>query len=219
MRLFVLAVFLLVPLGGCGYGSIWVEGTFGDQRFEPNGTVFAVIDGHVVEENPGGGINVTQREDKRLTLFFCQPPIDPDVDFAAMSGGEIVALRDRVRRGDRLHIKDLSLSKVVEGARLKASAQEDDFSFVALAGSKQVSSGDSYAQVPPLGRLVKVLFVADGLELKEAGHVGGSITITRDRADDQPANTATGEVKLSFTAPIVGERLGESNLDVLAPVL
>ena len=114
-----------------------------------------------------------------------------------------------------MRIQDLALSVMVEGAHLSFTEQDRDFSLLALQGTEVVGANDTYAEVRPLGRRVDASLVAEDLDLVEGGHVGGALTISRERAGDQPANTATGEITLRFTAPIVGERLGESNLSVL----
>jgi len=205
----------LVALGGCGYGAVSAEGSFGEVRFAPTGTVFAVIDAHREVHVPGQGLRVEDRGDQTLVLFFCEAAIDPDLDFAALSGSEIIELRETVRRGDRLLLEDVPLDEVSEGARLTASQARPDFSYTVARGSAPIDGNDSYADLPPLGRRVAVTLAVEAVALEEGGHVQGSVTIDRERADDQPANTATGRVTLRFDAPVVGERIGESNLDVL----
>ncbi|MFH1812019.1 MAG: hypothetical protein ABIJ09_24990 [Pseudomonadota bacterium] len=200
---------------GCGYGAVSVDGSFGPERFEPTGTVFAVVDAHVEVDDPTGGIRVEERAVKTVVVFLCQAALDPDVDWAGLPGREILGLQETVRRGDRVLVRDLALTQLEPGARLEASAQRADFGFVALPGTEPVGADDSYAQVRPLGRVVKAAFVVEEAELREGGHLRASLTLARERAGDQPANTATGQVTLTFDAPILGERIGESNLSIL----
>ncbi|MBN2360589.1 MAG: hypothetical protein JXR83_14125 [Deltaproteobacteria bacterium] len=214
MRLLPTALVLLA-VAGCGYGAVSVEGTFDGERFAPTGTVFAVLDAHVEEPRPGGGIAVIARDDPRLLLFFCQPAIDPDVDFAALSGSEIEELRELVRRGDRVLLRDLPTHATVAGARLVLDDGRADFALLMLAGSAPIAAGDSYADLRPLGRHLSAVLAIERAVLAEKGQLVGALALARDRAADQPANTVTGTVTLQFDAPIVSERIGESNLRVL----
>lgn len=200
---------------GCGYGAVSVEGSFDGERFAPTGTVFAVVDAHVEEARPGGGVAVIDRGDPTLQLFFCQPAIDPDVDFAGLGGSEIAQLRDEVARGDRVVLRDLSTSTLAAGVRLVADAGRTDFALLVLAGNPPIAASDSYAELRPLGRQMSTLLTIERATVEEGGQVAGALAIARDRAADQPANTATGSVTLRFDAPILHERIGESNLRVL----
>lgn len=202
-------------VAACGYGAVSVEGSFDGERFAPTGTVFALIDAHVEESRAGGGVAVVDRADPTLQLFFCQPAIDPDVDFAGLSGSEIVQLRDQVQRGDRVLLRDLPVRAVAAGAHLEADAGRADFALLVLAGNPPISAADSYSALRPLGRQLGAVLAIEQATLEEGGHLAAVLTIARDRAADQPANTATGSVALRFDAPIVHERIGESNLRVL----
>ncbi len=205
--------------GGCGYGAVSVEGSFGPEAFAPTGTVFAVLDAHVEVDDPAGGVRVEERATKTVILFFCEPALDPDVDWAGLPGSEILELRETVRRGDRVRVRDIDVALVEPGARLEASADQTDFSFMALPGTEPLTPDQTYAQERPLGRVVKAALVTEEVQLSEGGHLKGQLTISRERASDQPANTATGEVVLRFDAPVVGERIGESNLAAAWPDL
>jgi hypothetical protein len=209
------AALALGVTAGCGYGAVSAAGSFDGERFAPTGTVFAVIDAHVEEARAGGGLAVVDRSDPTLQLFFCQPAIDPDVDFAGLSGSEIAQLRDQVERGDRVVLRDLPISAVAVGAHLEANAGRADFALLVLAGNPPISAADSYAEMRPLGRQLSAVLAIERATLEEGGQIAALLTIARDRAADQPANTATGSVALRFDAPIVHERIGESNLRVL----
>jgi hypothetical protein len=213
MRRLVYAVCLCVS--ACGYGAVSVEGDFGKQPFAPTGTVFAVVDSHIESPQPGGGVRVETRADPTVALFFCQAAINPDVDFADMSGSEIAQLRETVRRGDMALVRDMAKASVTKGARLELTSNRADFSLTLSGRTQPIGANDTYAEIRPLGRVVSASFVANESDAREGGHINATLTLVRERDNDQPANTATGKVTLRFDAPVVGERLGESNLRAL----
>jgi hypothetical protein len=208
-------VLALGLVSGCGYGAVSVAGSFDGERFAPTGTVFALIDAHAEEPRPGGGIDVTLRSAPTLLLFFCQPALDPDVDLAGLGGSEIIELRELLRRGDRALLRDLPTRLLAAGAQLTLDPGRADFTLLVLAGSDPVAADDSYSELRPLGRHLSAVLAVERADLQEGGQVAGTLAIARDRAADQPVSTATGTVTLRFAAPVVHERIGESNLRVM----
>ncbi len=213
--LWSLLSFALLTTGACGYSAIGSEGDFGGQPFRPTGTVFALGDAHSWQDDAQGIPRVVDRDRPTVKILMCEAPIDPDMDFAAMSGQDILALRKTFAESDRVYIDELDATLLEVGAQLKAGPNDDDFAIMALAGERVLNQMDIEQPERPLGRILRASLVVEALDLREGGHLQGSLTLLRSRASEQPAGTLIGQVTIHFDAPIVGERIGESNLKVL----
>lgn len=199
----------------CGYSAISTEGDFSGQPFRPTGTVFALGDVHNSMDDAQGIPRIVERQHPTLKILMTQAALDPDVDFAALSGRDILALQKSFSESDRVYIDALDISLLEVGAHLKAGPNDDDFAIMALAGDRALSPMDLDARERPLGRILRASLVIESLDVREGGYLQGHLVLQRSRASEQPAGTLIGEVTLRFNAPMVGEQIGESNLNVL----
>lgn len=216
-----LAALLFVGLAGCGVSS---AGDFDGVPFAPTGTAFAVADRHELIGS-GGSLLAVKRSDtaQRLHIFLSEAVLNPGEDWRRLTAERLLNLKKDVATQDGLLLTDIPLAAALAGEDVELTLDatgrrgEGDFRaemVVGLPRDELVAEQGFGADVS-----VKVLF-DDVVVEPRSGHVGVRVEIKRERADDQPeGQVATGEVTLTFTAPLVPERMGKSNLTIVAPVM
>jgi len=221
VRLALVPLVLAFGLGGCDVSS---TGDFNNVRFIPVGTVFAVADRHDLVAS-GGSLIAVKRSDQqqRLHLFLSGAVTNPDDDWRQLTAEHLLRLRKDVATSDGLLLSNIPMAAALAGddveLRLVGEGRSGEGAFavamvVELPDNEVVREQGFGADVN-----IKVLF-DDVLVEPRGGHISARVEIKRERADFQPeGEVATGEVTLGFTAPLVPERLGKSNLSLVAPVM
>lgn len=214
------ALVLLSLLGACG--PVATSGDFDGVRFAPDRLVLAVADRHDIVES-GGSLLAVQRAEERqtLTLALSGAPADPLEEWRRLPADQRLFLKKELATKDGVLLRGIPFSAAKPGENLEVKLSEDGrtgtgafeaFLVVGLPLAEQVASQSLGADVN-----VKVLF--DDVSIGPSGYVSGRIEVKRARADGQEGEVATGEVTISFSAPLVPERLGKANLALLAPVM
>jgi hypothetical protein len=217
----LLALLALLAGAGCGVSS---SGDFDGVPFAPSTTAFAVADRHDLIGSGGSLIAVKRSEtQQRLHVFLSAAALDAGVDWRHLTAERLLNLKKEVATVDGLLLTDLPVQAALAGEDLEVTLDETgrrgagDFGVemvVGLPSDELVAEQSFGADVS-----VKVLF-DDVVVEPRGGHVGARVEIKRERAEDQPeGEVATGEVTLTFTAPIAPERMSKSNLSLIAPVM
>lgn len=211
----------LLAAVGCDVSS---SGDFNNVRFTPVGTVFAVADRHDLVASGGSLIAVKRSEEQQsLSLFLSGAVLNANEDWRQLTAERLLRMRKDLATLDGLLLSGIPMAAALAGddveLRLVGSGREGEGTFdvamvVELPGSEVVDEQGFGADVN-----IKVLF-DDAVVEPRGGQISARVEIKRERADFQTSGeVATGEVTLGFSAPIVPERIGKSNLSLAAPVM
>ena len=207
---FLLVGPVLLLFAGC---SLTTEGDFAGVSFQPSETFFAVVDEYqnvVIDESTQNIL----RSDGRVTLLFS----------GVRSGNAFEEWRRRPLER-RLELqKDLAFSDSLLIENIPLSSLVPD---AVLQGDTTPSEEKSYAIVVshfpendfPLGDTISFTLTIDTFVAGNNGYISGVLTLNRNRSTEQKGEIAEGSVTLHFTAPLVPERVGESNLGFVRPIL
>lgn len=217
--LLALALAVLGVAAGCGTS---VEGDFDGVPFLPAPTAFAVADRHDLV-GTGGTVIAVRRADEnmRLDLILTGAALAPDEDWRRYPAERLLSMKKDLATLDGVHVKGIPLSRALALEDVEAHIAPDG----AVAGDFDVSlvvelPEDERVSLQGLGADVHVKVVFDTVEVTPRGGViTGLLEVKRARAEGQEGEVATGEVTARFTAPLAPERLGKSNLSLLAPVM
>lgn len=214
-----LAVALAALGGGCGTS---VEGDFDGVPFLPAPTAFAIADRHDLLGAGGTAIAVRRSdENMRLDLVLTGAVVPPEDDWRHYPAARLLSLKKDLATLDGVHVKGIPLARALAFDDVEAHIAPDgtvtgDFDVslvVALPEDERISSQG-------LGTEVDVKVVFQSVEVTpRGGLVAGLLEVKRARAEGQQGEVATGEVTARFAAPLLPERLGKSNLSLLAPVM
>lgn len=210
---------LVVAGGACGTS---VQGDFDGVTFVPAPTAFAVADRHDLLGTGGTMIAVRRAdENMRLDLVLTGAVAAADEEWRRYPAERLLSLKKDLATLDGVHVKGIPLARAldhddVEARLLPDGTVEGDFDVSLVVALPD----DEAVQQQGLGADVNVKVIFDHVEVTPRGGViVGQLEVKRARAEGQEGEVATGEVTASFTAPIAPERLGKSNLSLLAPVM
>lgn len=210
---------LLAVGGACGTS---VQGDFDGVSFVPAPTAFAVADRHDLLGTGGTMLAVRRAEENmRLDIVLTAAVVTPDEEWRRYPAERLLSLKKDLATLDGVHIRGVPLSRVVEGKNVQARIARDG----SVEGDFDVSlvvalPDDEAVALQGLGADVNVKLIFDTLDITpRGGSIGGTLEVKRARAEGQDGNVATGEVTVRFSAPLVPERLGKSNLSLLTPVM
>lgn len=220
---FRVALLAVMLFGGCG---IDVVGDFDGVPFRPIESHFAISDRHDLLETGGTLVPVLRAEnDRRIHLFFTAVEVDGNEDWRHFSADRLLTLKKELVSEDGLLLRNLPMAKLLAGETVSLSVAEHEGNFL------QKNSGEEMAMVvgTPAAELVAEQGLGADVQIKVsltlekepiAGEsASGKIEIKRNRADGQSGEVATGLVTLSFTTHFQPERLGKSNLSLIAPAM
>jgi hypothetical protein len=216
----LLVISALLGLAGCGASSL---GSFDGVGFNPSGTVFAVADRHELVASGGSFLAVRRGESaQRIHLFLSGALLSPDEEWRRQPASELLSFKKDLATLDGLLLENIPAPAALAGDDLEVQLDE----------SGRQGSGDFDAHLvvglPPepvledqgLGADVSIKVLFDDVVIEpRGGHVNGRIEVKRGRAEGQSGEVATGEVTVTFQAPLAPERLGKSNLSLGAPVM
>lgn len=215
-----LALGILAAGAGCGTD---VDGDFDGVAFVPAPTAFAVADRHDLVRSGGSYLAVRRAdENMRLDLVLTGASVSPEEEWRRYPADRLLSLKKELATLDGVHVRGVPLTRVAAGEDVELRLDEQqgdgqgDFEVSLVAGLPP----DEEVAEQGLGSDVNVKLLFDSAEITpRGGHVAGRLEIKRARAEGQNGEVATGEVTITFTAPIVPERLGKSNLSLLTPVM
>lgn len=223
LLLAVLPAVLLAALGNVGC-AIAADGDFDGMPFAPTTSGLAVADRHDIFEVDGALLALRRSEEARtLHVLLSAAYLSPDVEMRREPAQRVLEWRRALASVDGLLLENLPLIAIASGDPLVAvdegagASGDFDFSLVQAmpAGAYDVEGGRA------LGRKLTVSVRGTALdEQARGGSVELQVEVRRDRNAGQPASdVAVGEVVLHVSLPLSPERLGKSNLGLMAPVL
>ena len=68
--------------------------------------------------------------------------------------------------------------------------------------------------VPEFGSDFVATFKLSELNREVGDSIEGTVTLSVERADGDPASAVTGKVTVEFTAPLIAERIAECNVNI-----
>lgn len=218
-RAFACAV---VGLLSAGCGGVTSTGSFDGVTFAPGPLAFAVVDRHDITPSGGSYIAVSRDESAMLlSLVLSGATADAAESWRDYPAERLLSLKKELATLDGLHLHEIPLAEVVEGESVELRGAPGAEGSVAELAADVVVALPDVAQVERqgLGADIAVKLSFERVELTPGGVIAGVVELKRARAEGQNGEVATGEVSVQFTAPVVAERLGKSNLAILAPVM
>jgi hypothetical protein len=215
------ALVLSPTLAACGVSA---SGDFDGVAFVPGGSAFAVVDRHTLVPS-GGSLIAVQRSDaqQRVHILLTGAITRIDDEWRHLSAQRLLSSKKDLATLDGLLLTDIPIARVDNGEDLEVQLDETgrrgdgEFGVELVVG---LPAADRVAD-QGLGADVSVKILFDDVDVSQArgGHVGARVEIKRDRSTEQDGEVATGEVTLTFSAPVAPERVAKSNLSLAAPVM
>lgn len=211
----VLVLLLALLSAGCRFGDASFEGTLGERRFDPGGTVFSYVDAR--------DDDLLERPVQPAIVVMTWLAFDPEADLNDLSGAELENYRHELRLRDALalvfeDVDELARGKAYESLSEGGSELGDDGlrARVHLA-PERLSRGSTYADFRPYGSKRRVTVTFDEVRLLESGPmVAGTLVLDVSRGALDPPGVVEGRIEGRFHAPTVDERPAERNLSLLA---
>lgn len=214
--------YCLVGLLIAGCGGVTSTGSFEGVTFAPGPLAFAVVDRHDITPSGGSYIAVLRDESAMtLTLVLSGAMAEAGESWRDYPAERLLSLKKDLATLDGMHLYDIPLADVVVGESLELRGVPGAEGAVAELAADVVVALPDVAQVERqgLGADIAVKLTFERAELSPGGVVAGVVELKRARAEGQSGDVATGELSVHFTASVVAERLGKSNLSILAPVM
>lgn len=214
MRLCVLCA-LTVVLSACRFGQAQFTSTLEGRTFDPTGTVFSYLDA----TDAAGATD----DDPPVAIGMTWAVFDPASDLNDLDGAGLEELRHEIALRDAFSLVFAKQGKMKADAQFKAVIVGDNVdSDVGLVPTlhlapERLTQDSNYADVVPFAskRTVDVTLTSVSFN-EEPKEIAGDVTITFDRIDGDAGDAREGKIEGSFRAPLVGERVAESNLSLLA---
>ena len=205
----------------CAVGS---SGDYDGVTFAPSATAFALVDRNELIEREGA-LTAVELPDaaKTLSVVLTGVVANPHDDWRRATSQVLLRLRRDLALRDGVIVTGLPLVEARGGKSFEVdidpNAVPDD--------TAPPSFGVAVVVAPPSASSVSEQGLGAHLDVRvsfskvdlEGNAVTGEVEIKRARAEGQDGSVATGDVTLSFSTSILPERLGESNLGVVQPVM
>lgn len=222
-----LSLAVMALLVGCGFGNASFSGDFSERAFHPEGTTFGYVDS--LEAAP----ELRGREHPRVVAALTFAAFDPAVDQERLSGREINDLKHAIEISDWVSLWWKQRDQVSQGSQYTdvllvggqdgryddsdstASGRSDDFRARFGIAREPLAPGASYSDFRPFGTRAVVTVHLSEVDLGDGGRLAGKLTLKIERVDSDPANARTGTVEGEFSAPLLGERIAEKNMETL----
>ena len=203
-------------------GCVMSFGDFDGIVFWPTTSSFALADRNDLIRSNNSLVPTGRADDeKKMTLYFSGASVDIEEEWRHFSTETLLQLKKDLALKDGLLWENLPLNEVVSGAQFEKQldatgrvSEEDSNAYMVLGPP---SSAEVEAQ--GFGNLVELLLQIDDANTRPGGEVVGTLEIKRGRGEGQDGEVATGEVTLQFRVPVIGERLGKSNLSLASPIM
>jgi len=201
---------------GCQWGNAGFAGAIGDRTFDPNGTVFTHVDGF--------DDNLNEDERPRVVVFMSWLIFDPSRDLRDIDGAELEKLKHELRLRDAMAIVFDDQTDVSAGATFESRTaggveeSNDGLSARVHFAPERLTGASTYSDFRPFGsgRIVTVTVESAGFVDGGVRGVNGTVVIDVQTSDSDPSDSLTGRLEGRFSAPLVEERVAESNLSLLS---
>jgi len=205
-KLVVCSLLLCLFNWGC---SIVIDGDFSEIPFTPNETGFGVVNKHHIASS--GYATPRDQEDWDAELFFSSIETESVFeDWRFLDQESRLALKRELATGHTLWIKDIALGEMELGKALSSEAAQFEMLVV---------QNPPLDESRPLGKSITAELVFQESAWEENGYAKGELVLKRQKQENQPNYTATGTIRIEFKVPLVGERIAESNLSFISPIL
>jgi hypothetical protein len=210
------ALAALATSSACQWGSAGFAGAIGDRTFDPNGTVFTYLDSY--------DDSLNEDERPRVVVFMTWLIFDPSSDLRDVDGATLEGLKHELALRDAMAIVFDDQTEVTAGAAFESRTtsgieeSNDGLSARIHFAAERLTGASTYADFRPFGseRVVTVTIDSAGFVDGGVRGVNGSVVVDVSAADSDPADALTGRLEGRFSAPLVEERVAESNLSLLA---
>lgn len=216
MRTFSYLLLLVTALAlcGCRFGDAAFDGTLGERRFDPGGTVFSYVDERDDE--------LLERGTKPAVVTMVWVAFDPEADLNDLAGAELEDYRHELRLRDALALVFDDVDSVIPGATFESitegGSELTDSGLTARVhlAPERLSRASTYASFEPYGSRRHVTVSIDEARLLEEGSVvSGDVVVNVSRSEVDPPDVLEGRLEGRFLAPRVSERAAEQNLSLL----
>lgn len=205
---------VLALAGACRFGDARFESTLDGRAFEPTGTVFGYTDAR------DGALD--EDDNPRVVVALTWVVFDPRSDLDALDGRSLADLTHELALRDALALVFDRLSDVQDGAEFTSVAlgQEEQVGGTVSArlhlAPEPLDAQSTYADLVPLAsRRTTRVTITDETLGGDNPSISGDVVINFERQERDAGNAHEGELRGSFVAPIVEERVAEHNLALL----
>jgi len=214
-RLFAaLALAAVAATSGCRFGQAAFTGNIDGRAFDPTGTVFAYVDEH--------DDALVQDKRPRVVVAMTWIVFDPERDLNDVDGSTLEDMAHEMRLRDALALVFddqgvLSSGQTHEGiSDANGPTPNDDLvAFVHLA-PERLSPQTGFADFTPFGSKRTTTVKLDRVSFTDVRPViSGGVELSFTSTQTDPGVTHQGSFSGTFEAPIIEERLAESNLALL----
>ncbi len=213
LRFVSLAIGSMLALVGCRFGEANFTSTIPSRGFEPGGTVFAYLDAH--------DRTLASDNDPRVVVVMTWVIFDPQSDLNDMEGSALEQMKHELLLRDAVSLVFDSQKSVRARAGFDAALLGVDQPQLGTLNAhvhfapEHLTSESTYADIKPLAARRDVhVSVVNAFDDVERG-VEGELSINLTAAASDPGSVQQGELKGSFKAPLVSERVAEQNLALL----
>jgi hypothetical protein len=211
----LVALTALALVSGCQWGSAGFAGAIGDRGFDPNGTVFTYVDSY--------DDNLNEDSRPRVVVFMTWLIFDPSSDMRDLDGATLENLKHEFELRDAMAIVFDDQTEVSAGAtfesRTASGVEEsnDGLSARVHFAPERLTGASTYSDFRPFGSERVVTITIDSAGFVDGGvrGINGRAVIDVSTSESDPADSLTGRLEGTFSAPLVEERVAESNLSLL----
>ena len=204
---------LVAALTGCRFGNASFTHDFDELSFQPNGTVFAYVDGHDEFHAPV--------DNPKVVLFATWLVISPTADLTDLGGAELEDLRHEFEMREAFSLVFNDQADVDDGAdfdwtQIGHEWQEGDSAQLQLhLPPERLTSSSRYSSFTPFASEKEIQTHIDDATFSEGGRLEGSFSVEMRRGDFDLSDARTGTLDVTFAAPLVDEFVAERNLAAL----
>lgn len=197
----------------CRFGEASFESTLEGRRFDPSGTVFSYEDERDqdldIDDNP------------RVVVVMVWPIFDPASDLNDLAGVDLANLAHELWLRDGLALVFHRSSDVAVDATFTTTGLDGEPGAGGMAAQlhlapEALDADSTYADIVPLASSrTATVTITDETLGRDGALVAGEVALRFERQDSDPGDAIEGELRGTFSAPVVAERIAERNLAIL----
>lgn len=199
-----------------GTGSVSIDGEIPNQRLELS-TAFAWVDALHVRSSTGG---YEMNDSPTMYIMLSGAAFEPESDLRFTDPAEVerIAHDERNRGSVRLRIRAAKLVRagqtLTDPPEPGAAGEGEPRLDAQIEFGREELAGDATypdAPIPQLASTRRLVLKLDNYGTEPGDTVAGTATYTITSAEHDPPGATTGELSIDFSAPLIHERIAESN--------
>jgi hypothetical protein len=212
--LLALLVVVTALSSACRFGQARFEGKIDDRTFDPAGTAFAYVDQR--------GDDLVEDPRPRVVVVLTWLVFNPESDLNDLSGPELEAYAHELELRDAMTLvfddqgtlqSGVEMVSVREGA---AEIETGPLTAVVHMAPDRLDAQSSFGDFAPFGSKRTTTVTLSAVDFRSDNpHLAGEVELAFAPTPSDPALNRQGTYSGTFDAPVVNERVAESNLSLL----